>query len=390
MKQKLLLFFLTITFLTGKSQVYYMCSSSASVSTSSSGTLYDSGGPSGNYYSYEDCAFLIKTNCPGNITINFTSFSTELNYDYLTVYNGSTTASPILGSYWGTGALPPMTATSGFMLVTFYSDGSGNFSGFTANWSFSNPTCPPQANFNMNTNSCQGKVIFTDATTFGPTSWLWNFGDGNASTLQNPVHTYTMAGSYNVNLISGNTNGTNSSTKLVTVNPINFAIGYNGFPLLNSAISFTTDNTSAQVYTWNFGDGGLAGSANAIHTYTAMGTYTVALTIASGTCVATSTMQVVIKDGVGVSDHQSLSYQASVYPNPFNSTTQLSVQLTSDTHLRIMLVNQLGQLVSIVNDKTLATGEYTFDIVELPSGIYYVTINNGALVQTLKLISIEK
>jgi hypothetical protein len=177
---------------------------------------------------------------------------------------------------------------------------------------------------------------------------------------------------------------------LVTVNPINFAIGYNGFPLLNSAISFTTDNTSAQVYTWNFGDGGLAGSANAIHTYTAMGTYTVALTIASGTCVATSTMQVVIKDGVGVSDHQSLSYQASVYPNPFNSTTQLSVQLTSDTHLRIMLVNQLGQLVSIVNDKTLATGEYTFDIVELPSGIYYVTINNGALVQTLKLISIEK
>src|SRR6478736_621903 len=101
MKQKLLLLFF-IAFITKlNAQSFYMCSGTAS-SSANSGTLYDSGGPSGNYSTYEDCEFLIKTNCAGNgnITLNFASFSTEQGYDYLTVYNGSTTAAPVLGSYW--------------------------------------------------------------------------------------------------------------------------------------------------------------------------------------------------------------------------------------------------------------------------------------------------
>ncbi len=31
-------------------------------------------------------------------------------------------------------------------------------------------------------------------------AWLWNFGDGTTSTLQNPVHTYAAPGNYVVNL----------------------------------------------------------------------------------------------------------------------------------------------------------------------------------------------
>ncbi|RXE56346.1 hypothetical protein ABH15_09570 [Methanoculleus taiwanensis] len=43
-------------------------------------------------------------------------------------------------------------------------------------------------------------VRFTDLSEGGPTGWSWSFGDGAASTEQNPVHTYTAAGSYTVNL----------------------------------------------------------------------------------------------------------------------------------------------------------------------------------------------
>ncbi|RUA29098.1 MAG: hypothetical protein DSY76_03690 [Bacteroidetes bacterium] len=44
-------------------------------------------------------------------------------------------------------------------------------------------------------------VQFTDATTNGtPTSWFWEFGDGNTSTLQNPSHTYNADGLYTVKL----------------------------------------------------------------------------------------------------------------------------------------------------------------------------------------------
>jgi PKD repeat protein len=45
-------------------------------------------------------------------------------------------------------------------------------------------------------------VSFTDASTSydGITSWLWNFGDGNTSTQQNPDHPYQNAGTYTVSL----------------------------------------------------------------------------------------------------------------------------------------------------------------------------------------------
>ena len=43
-------------------------------------------------------------------------------------------------------------------------------------------------------------VNFTDLSTGPVTSWSWTFGDGGTSTLQNPSHTYTAAGTYTVAL----------------------------------------------------------------------------------------------------------------------------------------------------------------------------------------------
>lgn len=57
-------------------------------------------------------------------------------------------------------------------------------------------------------------VSFHDYSTGYPTSWSWDFGDGGTSTEQNPVHTYTMHGTFDVSLTVGN--GTSSDTKTVT------------------------------------------------------------------------------------------------------------------------------------------------------------------------------
>ncbi len=59
------------------------------------------------------------------------------------------------------------------------------------------------------------EATFTDTST-GATSWLWDFGDGNTSTAQNPVHTYAGHGTRNVQLtING---GADSDTQSVAVN----------------------------------------------------------------------------------------------------------------------------------------------------------------------------
>jgi PKD repeat protein len=43
-------------------------------------------------------------------------------------------------------------------------------------------------------------VNFTDQSTGTVASWSWDFGDGESSTIQNPVHTYQNAGNYSVSL----------------------------------------------------------------------------------------------------------------------------------------------------------------------------------------------
>lgn len=60
---------------------------------------------------------------------------------------------------------------------------------------------------------CNGVVNFRDESALFPTSWLWDFGDGSTSTLQNPTHTYLNNGAYTVTLNVTNANGSNLSTK---------------------------------------------------------------------------------------------------------------------------------------------------------------------------------
>ena len=56
-------------------------------------------------------------------------------------------------------------------------------------------------------------VTFTDLSTGNPTSWKWDFGDGNSSIEQNPVHTYQQEGAYDVTLTVSNAYGTDTIKK---------------------------------------------------------------------------------------------------------------------------------------------------------------------------------
>ncbi len=72
-------------------------------------------------------------------------------------------------------------------------------------------TTPPLANLTSNvTYSCTGVVDFSDLSTNAPFAWAWEFGDGGTSVAQNPSHTYTTDGTYDVQLISTNQYGSDT------------------------------------------------------------------------------------------------------------------------------------------------------------------------------------
>jgi PKD repeat protein len=62
-------------------------------------------------------------------------------------------------------------------------------------------------------------VQFNDTSSGIPTTWSWNFGDGQTSLDQNPVHTFETAASYTVTLTVTNNKGTNTlvKTNFITV-----------------------------------------------------------------------------------------------------------------------------------------------------------------------------
>lgn len=189
--------------------------------TSLSGTLYDQGGPNGNYVDNLNCSFLIDPGCADSLTLTFSQFDLELNWDYLYIYDGTTAAAPLLGVYTGNGLPPTFTSTSGAFFITFTTDVSVVRPGFAATWTSVAVGSAPAASFSYMpvVPPASTPVQFTDQSLNQPTSWFWDFGDAGTSTLQNPTHVYANAGSYTVTLVVCNCVSCDTATYQINVVP---------------------------------------------------------------------------------------------------------------------------------------------------------------------------
>lgn len=75
----------------------------------------------------------------------------------------------------------------------------------------------PEALFIHTNKACTGELVFTDKSTNAPTTWQWDFGDGNSSSKQNPIHTYADPGTYKVVLTAINDHGSDTHTEEITI-----------------------------------------------------------------------------------------------------------------------------------------------------------------------------
>jgi gliding motility-associated-like protein len=119
-------------------------------------------------------------------------------------------------------------------------------------------------------------------------SWIWHFGDGDVSSAQDPVHTYTAAGTYSVTLIAGAQQqcfDTLVLTALINVQPPPLA-AFTTQPGANvpleyreALFSFSNQSQYATSYAWDFGDGNTDTSRDPQHRYGLPGSYRVTLSV---------------------------------------------------------------------------------------------------------------
>ena len=151
----------------------------------------------------------------------------------------------------------------------------------------------PDANFSASIlGGCAPlSVQFTDQSVPGSgavNSWLWDFGEGNTSTQQNPVHTYLNTGSFSVSLIVTDVNGCTHDTILTDIISV-FDVPVANFNALQfgcsvpHAIAFNnlSSGGGGLNFLWDFGDGDTSTVAFPTHVYTAFGPYTVTLIVSN-------------------------------------------------------------------------------------------------------------
>ncbi len=133
-------------------------------------------------------------------------------------------------------------------------------------------TVPLSADFDSSLDSCLTICLFDRSTVIGGntiSSWEWDFGDGNMSNDQNPCHTYTMGGGYEVSLTVMDPAGCEVTfTDSVFVDDPSTNLMADPEPAcVEEAIAFSTTDTDYISWLWDFDDGGMNGSPNPLHAY---------------------------------------------------------------------------------------------------------------------------
>ena len=139
---------------------------------------------------------------------------------------------------------------------------------------------------------CAGNnITFKDSPSVA-TSWLWKFGDGGSSALQNPIHAYNQSGKFNITLIVSNNycKDTIVDSNYITILPPVSKMGITYSCTNKLQVIFADLSTQPLTWTWNFGDGTTSNQQNPpIHTYSSLGSYKVTLVTTNGSCSSTST-----------------------------------------------------------------------------------------------------
>jgi PKD repeat protein len=148
-------------------------------------------------------------------------------------------------------------------------------------------TNPPVADFFAGNQfgSAPFTVSFSDSSIGKePLGYLWSFGDGSTSRLQNPTHTYRSNGEYTVSLTVTNSYGQDTKTLPGFVgvgNPplsdFSISSGQGEFPF---TVTFTDTTRNRPVFwNWDFGDNTSSSLKNPTHTYEKPGLYSVTLKV---------------------------------------------------------------------------------------------------------------
>lgn len=139
-------------------QTYNMAAGTVNTCT---GNFYDPGGSAANYGNNLNITQTFCSNAGNCLSVNFTAFRTQGGNDILTIYDGPTTASPLIGTFSGTTSPGTVTSSTGCLTFHFVSNASTTRSGWAATISCGGCGTTYLMNNNTAVSTCTG--LFYDS-----------------------------------------------------------------------------------------------------------------------------------------------------------------------------------------------------------------------------------
>ncbi|PCH96959.1 MAG: hypothetical protein COB85_03075, partial [Bacteroidetes bacterium] len=240
------------------------------------------------------------------------------------------------------------------------------------------PCAAPTSSFSGTTSDLT--ATFSDLST-NATSWSWDFGDLNSSNAQNPVYSYSSAGTYNVCLTVTNGCGTDVFCDSITVSSCPATVALFSYSASALTLDFSDASLNSGSWSWDFGDGFFGSSQNPSHTYAASGTYTVCLISASACSSDTSCVQITVS-AVGIEELDIA--QVEIYPNPTDGIINIDVPNLANEKVSITIYNLAGEVMYHNEEATMLMSsnqanksKYQVNLDGLSNGSYLIKIKVG-------------
>jgi len=246
-------------------------------------------------------------------------------------------------------------------------------------------------------------VHFIDES-WGAENYFWSFGDGTSSTEQNPSHTYSETGIYEVMLTISS-----DSCESSFIMEINLDGSWQQencqaffFPEMEPGqtivqfhdMSESIDGINS--WSWNFGDGTTSTEQEPLHEYSSGGVYIVNLDITSQNR-STSSFTVELNTETGeyvafmnyistaTNDLDNAGETCTIYPNPVINNLNININSKDASHARLVIINIAGQ---IIKSEKCALGigdnQYSIRTDDLENGVYILQIQYDSGVSTTK------
>ena len=231
----------------------------------------------------------------------------------------------------------------------------------------------PIAAFNLPAPCLPGGTYFYDASTVVNstiTAWNWNFGDGNTSTVEDPIHQYAAATGYTVTLTATSSFGcTDDTTVNVTILPgpdAQFTANpgsANLFVDINFTDGSTANGSPLSSWFWNFGDGDTSNTQNSIHQYDNEGQYPVMLIVVDEAgCIDTAIVTIPIYHGPLV--------PTAFSPNGDSNNDWLMILGGNFETVDFKIYNNWGQVIFSTTDPSSLGWNGKYKDEDQPIGVY--------------------